>query len=59
MEALGIGPAAIVGTLLGLGISAAIRWLFPSLADATALYAVIVVIGFICGMVFDDKGKDK
>jgi hypothetical protein len=48
-------PGAVIGVFLGIGCAALVHWAFPSLANATLLYVVLIAIGFIAGLLLGDR----
>jgi hypothetical protein len=59
-ETLFANPGAIVGTLLGFAVSIGLHYLLsPTSGDVLYLYAGVVVVGFIAGLIFDARSDSK
>jgi hypothetical protein len=58
-DAMFSNPGAAIGTLLGFAVSIGLHYLMPPIRGDTYLYAGIVVIGFIAGLIFDARSESK
>jgi hypothetical protein len=59
LDALFSNPGAAIGTLLGFAVSIGLHYLMPPIHGDTYLYAGIIVVGFIAGLIFDARSGSK
>ena len=53
-----VSPGAFVGCLVGIGVGAALHWLFPS-EDLVAVQAILIVFFCIGGLAVEHHATDK
>jgi hypothetical protein len=59
LDAMFSNPSAAIGTLLGFAVSIGLHYLLPPASGDVYLYAGVVVVGFIAGLIFDTRSGSK